>query len=94
MILILDAYAKEGNVVNAEKYFQEYKKAYPKPEIRVYNILLKAYLNKGLPAIGFVQRLMADKLAPNDETMNLLSQQKGLKQDDGADAVTQLPVDV
>lgn len=94
MILILDAYAKEGNVVDAEKYFHAYKKAYPKPEIRVYNILLKAYLNKGLPAIGFVQRLMADKLAPNDETMNLLRQQKGLTQEDGADAVTELPVHV
>jgi hypothetical protein len=81
LLAVLDAFAERGNVVNAEKQFQDIKKAYPRPNIQVYNILLKAYINSRVPALGFLQRMSSDKLIPNEETLNLLRQQTGVQEE-------------
>lgn len=81
LLAVLDAFAERGNVVSAEKTFQSIKKAYPRPKIEVYNILLKAYVNNRVPALGFLQRMDADKLVPNEDTLNLLRQQTGLREE-------------
>lgn len=78
---ILEAYAQEGDVVSAETHFRQLKKAYPKTTVRVYNILLKAYINSRVPAIGFLQRMTGDNAVPNDETLRLLKQQTGQTQE-------------
>lgn len=80
-VAVLNAFAERGNVVNAEQTFQNLKKAYPRPKIEVYNILLKAYINSRVPALGFLQRMSADKLVPNEETLDLLRQQTGLREE-------------
>ena len=77
LVAVLDAFAERGNVVDAEILFQDIKKAYPRPNIEVYNILLKAYINSRVPALGFLQRMSTDRLVPNEETLNLLRQQTG-----------------
>ncbi|KAG0504131.1 hypothetical protein KC19_N017400 [Ceratodon purpureus] len=81
LVAVLDAFAERGNVVNAEKQFQDIKKAYPRPNIQVYNILLKAYINSRVPALGFLQRMSADRLVPNEETLSLLRQQTGVREE-------------
>lgn len=81
LISVLDAYAERGDVISAEKQFQDIKKAYPRPNIQVYNILLKAYIKSRVPALGFLQRMLADKLVPNEETLNLLRQQTGQREE-------------
>lgn len=81
LVAVLDAFAERGNVVNAEQQFQEIKKAYPRLNIQVYNILLKAYINSRVPALGFLHRMSTDKLVPNDETLSLLRQQTGQREE-------------
>lgn len=81
LLAVLDAFAERGDVVNSEKQFQVLKKAYPRLKIEVYNVLLKAYINSRVPALGFLQRISSDKLDANEDTLNLLRQQTGLREE-------------
>ena len=72
LLAILEEISKQGDIVRAEKLFQDIKKEYPKSNTRTYNILLKSYANAKVPAGGFLQRMAADNVQPNDETHSLL----------------------
>jgi hypothetical protein len=44
-------------------------------DVQKFNMLLKAYIVGQVPASGFLQRMQADNIFPNDETLSLLKQQ-------------------
>lgn len=75
MDAILNGCAERGDVVLAERHFGELRKLYPKVDVQKFNMLLKAYIVGQVPASGFLQRMQADNIFPNDETLSLLKQQ-------------------
>uniref|UniRef100_A0ACD5VZZ1 Uncharacterized protein n=1 Tax=Avena sativa TaxID=4498 RepID=A0ACD5VZZ1_AVESA len=63
-IYLLRAYAKEGDIHNAEKIFDRLKKVgYPGRE-PLYSVLLEAYVNAKVRPHGFIERMRADGVRP------------------------------
>ncbi|KAH7294086.1 hypothetical protein KP509_28G055800 [Ceratopteris richardii] len=73
-LLVLNHVAERGNVELAENLFESYTSAGPFRSVKVYNTLLKAYLNSNKTPKDFVQRMSDDGFAPNAETIALLKQ--------------------
>ncbi|KAH7667296.1 TPR-like protein [Dioscorea alata] len=64
-MILLDRYAKEGDVHNAEKIFLRLRQIGYVGRMRQYQSLLQAYVNAKTPAYGFRERLKADNIMPN-----------------------------
>lgn len=64
-MILLDRYAKEGNIHNAEKIFLRLRQIGYGGRMRQYQSLLQAYINAKTPAYGFRERLKADNIMPN-----------------------------
>lgn len=64
-MLILDQYAKRGDIHNAEKVFHRMRQAGYVSRARPYHGLLKAYINAKAPAYGIRERMKADNIVPN-----------------------------
>ncbi|KAL0316753.1 UNVERIFIED_CONTAM: Pentatricopeptide repeat-containing protein, mitochondrial [Sesamum radiatum] len=67
--VIMDQYAKRGDIHNAEKIFLRMREAGYVSRVRPYQALLTAYINAKAPAYGFRERMKADSVIPN-KTMN------------------------
>uniref|UniRef100_A0A0D9WWV1 Pentacotripeptide-repeat region of PRORP domain-containing protein n=1 Tax=Leersia perrieri TaxID=77586 RepID=A0A0D9WWV1_9ORYZ len=66
---LMKAYAKEGDIHNTEKIFDRMKKAgYPGRPLH-YNLLLEAYINAQVPAHGFMERMIGDKVRPTKKIL-------------------------
>ncbi|XP_071737593.1 pentatricopeptide repeat-containing protein At1g80270, mitochondrial-like [Rutidosis leptorrhynchoides] len=63
--MILDEYAKRGDIHNAEKNFHRMKKDGYISTYRMYNSLLQTYINAKAPGYGFRERLKADNVFPS-----------------------------
>lgn len=70
---ILDAYAGEGDVENAERIFLKMKRAGFTSSARPYRSLLYAYVNAKAPAYGFRERMKADNVIPDQKLTGLLA---------------------
>ncbi|KAJ8443212.1 hypothetical protein Cgig2_017205 [Carnegiea gigantea] len=64
-MLILDQYAKRGDIHNAEKIFHRMRQAGYVSRARPYHGLLQAYINAKAPAYGIRERMKADNIVPN-----------------------------
>lgn len=64
-IVVLDHYARRGDIHNAEKIFQITRQSGYIGRIGMYQTLLKAYQAAKAPIYGFRERLKADNLFPN-----------------------------
>ncbi|KAK1412945.1 hypothetical protein QVD17_34573 [Tagetes erecta] len=64
-MMILDHYAKKGDVHNAEKIFHKMRLAGYVSRYRQYDSLLQAYINAKVPTYGFRERLKADNVFPS-----------------------------
>ncbi|KAK4432056.1 Pentatricopeptide repeat-containing protein, mitochondrial [Sesamum alatum] len=71
--VILDQYAKRGDIHNAEKIFHRMREAGYVARVRPYQSLLFAYMNAKTPAYGFRERMKADNVIPNKAMNNLLT---------------------
>ncbi|XP_011079070.1 pentatricopeptide repeat-containing protein At1g80270, mitochondrial [Sesamum indicum] len=70
--VILDQYAKRGDIHNAEKIFLRMRDAGYVSRVRPYQALLAAYINAKAPAYGFRERMKADSVIPNKAMNDLL----------------------
>ncbi|KAI3682321.1 hypothetical protein L1987_82223 [Smallanthus sonchifolius] len=64
-LLIMDQYAKRGDIHNAEKIFHRMRQDGYVSRLKQYHSLLRTYINAKVPAYGFRERLKADNLFPN-----------------------------
>ncbi|XP_010489847.1 PREDICTED: pentatricopeptide repeat-containing protein At3g15590, mitochondrial-like [Camelina sativa] len=64
-MVILEEYAKRGDVHNAEKVFLRMKSAGYAAQLMQYETVLMAYINAKTPAYGMIQRMKADNVFPN-----------------------------
>ncbi|XP_043720686.1 pentatricopeptide repeat-containing protein At1g80270, mitochondrial-like isoform X2 [Telopea speciosissima] len=78
-MVIMDQYAKRGDVHNAEKMFHRLKLAGYAGRIRQYQTLLQAYVNAKTPAYGFRDRMKADNIFPNKAVAAQLAQVDAFK---------------
>ncbi|CAO2822285.1 unnamed protein product [Amaranthus hypochondriacus] len=62
---ILEQYAKNGDVHNAEKIFHRLRQAGYVARAGTFHTLLRAYINAKAPAYGFRERMKADNIFPN-----------------------------
>eukprot|EP00246_Nothoceros_aenigmaticus_P013037 TRINITY_DN4303_c0_g1_i1.p1 TRINITY_DN4303_c0_g1~~TRINITY_DN4303_c0_g1_i1.p1 ORF type:complete len:657 (-),score=115.65 TRINITY_DN4303_c0_g1_i1:568-2538(-) len=76
LYLMLAAHAEKGDIVSAEKQFQEIKQVYRRASVKSYNGLLSAYVTARQHPGGFLERMEADSIVPNDETRSLLDKVK------------------
>ncbi|KAL6627727.1 hypothetical protein ACP70R_031453 [Stipagrostis hirtigluma subsp. patula] len=72
-VMLLDSYAKKGDVHNAEKVFNKLRQMGYSGRIRQYQLLLHAYLHAKTPAYGFKERMKADNIFPNTAVASLLA---------------------
>nr|XP_027109205.1 pentatricopeptide repeat-containing protein At1g07590, mitochondrial-like isoform X2 [Coffea arabica] len=69
---ILDIFADDGDVENAEKLFEELKKANYTRYTFVYNTLIKAYVKAKLHDPNLLKRMILGGSRPDSETYSLL----------------------
>lgn len=69
---ILDIFADDGDVENAEKLFEELKKANYSRYTFVYNTLIKAYVKAKLHDPNLLKRMILGGSRPDSETYSLL----------------------
>ncbi|KAI3760662.1 hypothetical protein L1987_51060 [Smallanthus sonchifolius] len=78
-MLILDHYAKNGDVHNAEKIFHKMRQGGYVSRYRQYDSLLQAYINAKAPLYGFRERLKADNVFPSKTLADRLAQVDAFK---------------
>ncbi|KAJ0521296.1 putative tetratricopeptide-like helical domain superfamily, pentacotripeptide-repeat region of PRORP [Helianthus annuus] len=78
-MLILDEYAKKGDVHNAEKIFYKMRQVGYVSRYRQYDSLLQAYINAKAPLYGFRERLKADNVFPSKTLAERLAQVDAFK---------------
>ncbi|EEF40208.1 pentatricopeptide repeat-containing protein, putative [Ricinus communis] len=64
-IVIMDQYAKRGDVHNAEKMFHRMRQAGYVARLRQFQALVQTYINAKAPAYGIRERMKADNIFPN-----------------------------
>ncbi|KAL8215384.1 hypothetical protein R6Q57_004833 [Mikania cordata] len=78
-LLILDQYAKRGDIHNAEKIFHRMRQDGYVSRLRQYHGLLRTYINAKAPAYGIKERLKADNVFPNRALAEQLAQVDAFK---------------
>ncbi|KAD4586390.1 hypothetical protein E3N88_23991 [Mikania micrantha] len=78
-MMILDHYAKNGDVHNAEKIFYKMRQTGYVSRYRQYDSLLQAYINAKVPIYGFRERLKADNMFPSKMLAERLAQVDAFK---------------
>ncbi|XP_062187820.1 pentatricopeptide repeat-containing protein At1g80270, mitochondrial-like [Phragmites australis] len=71
-IILLKAYAEKGDIHNAEKIFDRLKQIRHPGRTPPYGFLLEAYVNAGVPAHGFRERIRADNVRPSKTVIERL----------------------
>ncbi|KAL6849984.1 hypothetical protein ACP4OV_020611 [Aristida adscensionis] len=72
-LMLLDNYAKKGDIHNAEKVFNKLRQMGYGGRIRQYQLLLQAYLHAKTPVYGFRERMKADNIFPNAAVSTLIA---------------------
>ncbi|KAL2483027.1 Pentatricopeptide repeat-containing protein [Forsythia ovata] len=65
-LVIMDKYGERGDIHNAEKMFHKIKQAGYVSQLRLFQSLIRAYVNAKSPAYGFRERMKADNVIPNN----------------------------
>ncbi|KAG7945926.1 hypothetical protein I3843_14G012100 [Carya illinoinensis] len=64
-IVVMEQYAKRGDVHNAEKLFHRMRQCGYTGRLKPFDILIQAYINAKVPAYGFLERMKAENIFPN-----------------------------
>nr|KAJ0205711.1 hypothetical protein LSAT_V11C500285980 [Lactuca sativa] len=78
-MVVMDEYAKKGDVHNAEKMFHRMRQDGYVARLRQYHSLLKTYINAKMPAYGFRERMKADNIFPTKSLAGQLAQVDAFK---------------
>ncbi|KAI3525933.1 hypothetical protein L1887_05069 [Cichorium endivia] len=78
-MVVMDEYAKRGDVHNAEKMFYRMRQDGYVSRVRLYHTLLKSYINAKMPAYGFRERMKADNIFPTKSLAVQLAQVDAFK---------------
>lgn len=73
-MVILEEYAKRGDVHNTEKVFMKMKRASYAAQLMQYETVILAYLNAKTPVYGMIERMKADNVFPNKTLAAKLAQ--------------------
>ncbi|KAG2309849.1 hypothetical protein Bca52824_029597 [Brassica carinata] len=73
-MVILEEYARRGDVHNAEKVFMRMKRAGYAAQLMQYENVLLAYINAKTPAYGMSERMKVDNVFPNKSLAAKLAQ--------------------
>ncbi|KAK7271499.1 hypothetical protein RJT34_27457 [Clitoria ternatea] len=66
-IVVMEQYAKCGDIHNTEKWFHKMRQCGYIGRLRPFQILIQAYLKAKTPAYGIIERMKAENLVPNKE---------------------------
>ncbi|KAJ8527548.1 hypothetical protein K7X08_014999 [Anisodus acutangulus] len=78
-LVIMEQYAKRGDVHNTEKVFHRMRQAGYVSRISQYQCLIRAYINAKAPCYGIAERMKADNLFPNKGLANMAAQVDAFK---------------
>lgn len=78
-LVIMEQYAKRGDVHNTEKMFHRMRQAGYVSRISQYQCLIRAYINAKAPCYGIAERMKADSVFPNKGLANMLAQVDAFK---------------
>lgn len=73
-IAIMEQYAKRGDVHNTELLFKRMKEFGYSGRLKIFEILIQAYINAKKPAYGFRERMKAENIFPNRAFVKQLAQ--------------------
>ncbi|XP_038906081.1 pentatricopeptide repeat-containing protein At1g15480, mitochondrial-like [Benincasa hispida] len=73
-MIIMDQYARKGDVHNAEKIFYRMRLSGYVARFNQYQTLIQAYVNAKAPAYGMKERMKADNIFPNKALAGKLAQ--------------------
>ena len=71
---IMDKYAKRGDVHNSEKMFHRMRQAGYVVRLRLFQVLIEAYINAMAPAYGIKESMKAENIFPNKGVTAVLAQ--------------------
>lgn len=80
-MVVMEQYAKCGDVHNTEKWFHRMHQCGYTGRLRPFQILIQAYLKTKTPAYGVIERMKAENVYPNKEFRMQLSKIDALKRD-------------
>ncbi|OIT37949.1 PREDICTED: pentatricopeptide repeat-containing protein At1g80270, mitochondrial-like [Nicotiana attenuata] len=78
-LVIMEQYAKRGDVHNTEKMFHRMRQAGYVSRISQYQCLIRAYINAKAPCYGIAERMKADSVFPNKGLAHMLAQVDAFK---------------
>ncbi|NP_001333831.1 pentatricopeptide repeat-containing protein [Solanum lycopersicum] len=78
-LMIMDQYAKKGDIHNTEKMFHRMRQAGYVSRATQYQYLIRAYINAKAPCYGIADRMKADNIFPNKGLTNMLAQVDAFK---------------
>ncbi|XP_015866359.3 pentatricopeptide repeat-containing protein At1g80270, mitochondrial [Ziziphus jujuba] len=78
-MVIMDEYAKRGDIHNTEKTFHRMRLAGYTARFRQFQTLVQAYVNAKAPAYGIRERMKADNIFPNKSLLEQLRQVDAFK---------------
>uniref|UniRef100_A0A0A8XRD6 Pentatricopeptide repeat-containing protein n=1 Tax=Arundo donax TaxID=35708 RepID=A0A0A8XRD6_ARUDO len=78
-IILLKAYAEKGDIHNTEKIFDRLRQIRHPGRTPPYEFLLEAYVNAGVPAHGFRERMRADIVRPSKTVIKHLKHLEDLQ---------------
>lgn len=79
-MVVMDQYAKRGDVHNAEKLLYLMRRCGYNRRLRPFEVLLQAYINAKTPAYGFRERMKAENVYPNKSFAKQLAQANPFRQ--------------
>ncbi|KAF7819080.1 pentatricopeptide repeat-containing protein [Senna tora] len=85
--VILNQYARRGDIHNTEKIFLRLREAGYVSRISSFHTLLEAYINAKVPAYGIRERMKADNLYPNHATAIRLAQVEAFRRTSVSDLI-------
>ncbi|XP_060208674.1 pentatricopeptide repeat-containing protein At1g80270, mitochondrial-like [Lycium barbarum] len=78
-LVIMEQYARRGDVHNTEKMLHRMKQAGYVSRISQYQCLIRAYVNAKAPCYGIAERMKADNVFPNKGLANMMAQVDAFK---------------
>ncbi|KAK9267007.1 hypothetical protein L1049_021402 [Liquidambar formosana] len=64
-MIVMDQYAKRGDVHNTEKLFHRMRQCGYTGRLKPFELLIQSYINANAPAYGFRERMKAENVFPN-----------------------------
>lgn len=84
-LVIMEQYAKRGDIHNTEKMFHRMRQAGYVSRINQYQCLIRAYINAKVPCYGIAERMKVDNVFPNKGLASMLAEVDAFKKNPVSD---------